>query len=70
MRISSFTVYGYGNGSIIVEISDTDSMSIGLTDAEANELRAVAQRIVERRQASLLEAVNQPFIALANFSEA
>lgn len=70
MRISSFTVYGYSNGSIIVDLGESEHLSMTLTDEESAQLRIVAQRIVEKRQAALAAAVTQPFIALAHFTEA
>jgi hypothetical protein len=70
MRISSFTVYGHSNGSAILDIGDNDHMHMTFTDEESAQLRALAQRIIEARQSSLAAAITQPFVALADYSEA
>lgn len=69
MRISHFTVYGHANGELILNLGDDTNMSFKFTDDESAELRAAAMTIVERRQAALVSAAKQPFIALADFSE-
>lgn len=69
MRISYLTVYGSMPGSINLELDGDIDMKFEFTEAEAAELRSVAMRIVERRQASLIKAASQPFIALADFTE-
>jgi hypothetical protein len=70
MRISSFTVYGYSNGNIIVDMDNDTHLTFNLTDSEAAALRSVAQDIVERRQVKFAMQVTAPFVALADFSEA
>jgi len=69
MRISSFTVYGSSNGSIIVDLGDNSHLTFDLSDSEANRLRTVAQQIVEERQVALAAAVRKPFAALADYTE-
>ena len=70
MRISSFTVYGHSNGSIILDIGERDHMNLTFTDDESAQLRALAQRLVEARQSAVVAAMSAPFVALADFSEA
>lgn len=69
MRIAYFTVYGNMPGSMAVTLSDETDIKINFTEEEAQELRGLAQRIYEARQAAIARAAAQPFPALAHYTE-
>jgi len=69
MRISSVTVYGYGNGVLILDTGDDNHMSIKLTDDDNQRLLSLAETIADEHRAALVKQMQTPFVALADFSE-
>lgn len=67
--IYSVCVINGNYGNMDLSFADESKLSITLNEAEAREIQIVAERIYERRQASISREVAKPLAALADFTE-